>query len=90
MKTHLEQRHVVILNVTRRHGHESIGPFRVLPESIVDVAPLDVKGARVAVALPGREPLNLEVTESPELVIRAITYARDLDGVHLHARTNSA
>jgi hypothetical protein len=87
MEEHLEHRHVLILNVTERNGHGSIGPYRVLPESIVDVAPLDVEGARVAVALPGRDPLALEVTESPETIIKAITFARDLDGVHEEAGT---
>jgi len=89
MEEHLEQRHVLTLNVTERNGHGSIGPYRVLPDSIVDVAPLDVEGARVAVALPGRDPLLLEVAESPELVIKAIAYARDLDGAHREAGASS-
>jgi hypothetical protein len=88
MEDLLEQRHILVLHVMEPAGHGSIGPYRVLPESIVDVAPLDVKGARVAVALPGHDPLKLKVTESPEAVIRAITYARTLDDVPEEAGTN--
>ncbi|MHC4517291.1 MAG: hypothetical protein ACYTAS_01770 [Planctomycetota bacterium] len=89
MEEHLERRHVLALNITERRGHGLIGTYRALPESIVDVAPLDVCGARVAIALPGRDPLVLEVRESPEAVITAIARARELDGVYEEAGTTS-
>ena len=81
MEVHLEQRHVLVLDVADRNGQGAICHYRLLAESIADVTPLDSGGARVAVALPGRDPLILEVTQSIQAINEAVARAEDLDDV---------
>jgi len=80
MEDHLERRHVLVLEVADGSGQTSIRSYRVLPESIADVSPLESGGARVAIALPGRDPLILEVIQSAPAINEALTRAEDLDG----------
>lgn len=81
MEIHLEQRHVLILDVADHSGRGAICNYRVLPELIADATPLDSGGARVAIALPGRDPLILGVTQSAPEINEAIGRAEALDGV---------
>ncbi len=86
MEDHLERRHVLVLEVADGSGQTSICSYRVLPESIADVTALDSGGARVAIILPGRDPLSLNVTQSAQTIREALTRAAELDsaGQNLH------
>ena len=84
MEIHLEQRHVLVLDVADTSGRGAICNYRTLPESIADATPLDSGGARVAIALPGRDPLALEVTQSAPEINEAVVRAEHLDGVSRH------
>jgi hypothetical protein len=84
MEEHLERRHVLVLKVADGSGRTSICSYRVLPESIADVTPLDSGGAQVAIALPGRDPLVLNVIQSASAINEALTRAEALDSVGHH------
>jgi hypothetical protein len=81
MEDHLERRHVLVLEVADGSGQTSICSYRVLPESIADVTSLDSGGARVAIVLPGRDPLTLNVTQSAQAIREVMTRADELDSV---------
>ena len=81
MEDHLERRHVLVLEVADGSGQTSICSYRVLPESIADVTALDSGGARVAIVLPGRDPLTLNVTQSAATIRESMTRADELDSV---------